>query len=287
MSEYVITTDSNSDIPREYKEKHGITIIPQYYGFGDTVYGDEKNLSPAEFYQMMAEGELPTSMANNPAVIREKFEVLLKEEKDILHIAFSSALSGSYNNVVMVAEELQEEYPKRQIIVIDSLTVSLGETLLLLGALEKQAEGASIQEVADWLTAQKSNIHIQFTVDDVNHLYRGGRISKTASVVLGIVNIKPLLKITEEGTLAALGTIRGRKRSLSTLVNNMKSEIKEKGKSKRVGIIHANCQEDADYVAALAKEVLPEAEIIINDISPSIGTHAGPGALGICYFIER
>ncbi len=155
-----------------------------------------------------------------------------------------------------------------------------------MGALDKQAEGLNLQELADWVEAQKEKVYIQFTVDDVNHLYRGGRISKTASVVLGIANIKPLLRLTEEGALAALGTVRGRKRSLGALVKNMEARVQEQGPCKRVGIVHANCLADAEYVAALVGEVLPAAEIIMNDISPSIGTHAGPGALGLCYFVE-
>ena len=119
MADYVITTDSNSDVRPEFIKENGLTIIPQYYAFGDTVYGDELNMPPHEFYETMRNGELPKSMANNPAVIRERFETLLKEGKDILHIAFSSALSGSCNNVVMTANELMEEYPERRIVVFD------------------------------------------------------------------------------------------------------------------------------------------------------------------------
>lgn len=134
--DYTITTDSNSDVPAEALKKYGIPVIPQYYAFGDEVYGDEKNMSPHEFYETMRKGELPKSMANNPAVIREKFETVLKEEKDILHIAFSSALSGSYNNVRMVARELLDEYPDRKIEIFDSLNASLGEGLSVYRAAE-------------------------------------------------------------------------------------------------------------------------------------------------------
>ena len=125
MADYVITTDSNSDVRPEFIRENQLTIIPQYYAFGETVYGDELNMEPHEFYETMRNGELPKSMANNPAVIRERFEKILKEGKDILHIAFSSALSGSCNNVVMTANELLEEYPERKITVFDSLNASL------------------------------------------------------------------------------------------------------------------------------------------------------------------
>lgn len=177
MQNYCITTDSNSDLPSSYKEKFGTTIIPQYYAFGDEVYGDEKNMPPAEFYERMKQGELPSSMANNPAVIREKFEQILEKGMDILHIAFSSALSGSYNNVYVTAQELCEEYPDRKIIVLDSLNVSLAETILIIKANLFLEEGKTLEENAALLEEYKKHLHVQFTVDDLFHLKRGGRIS--------------------------------------------------------------------------------------------------------------
>ena len=154
MENYRITIDSNSDLPSFLAEKYQTVIIPQYYAFGDEVYGDEKNMTPAEFYQKMREGALPSSMANNPAVIRERFEGILKEGFDILHIAFSSALSGSYNNVCVAAQELMEEYPDRKIVVVDSLNVSLAETILFLKAHQLQEEGRSLSENAAFLTLE-------------------------------------------------------------------------------------------------------------------------------------
>ena len=151
MSDYVITTDSNSDVRPEFIKEHQLTIIPQYYAFGDTVYGDELNMEPHEFYETMRKGELPKSMANNPAVIRERFEKILKEGKDILHIAFSSALSGSCNNVMMTANELLEDYPERKIMVFDSLNASLGEGVSVYRAVELWKAGKTMQEVYDIL----------------------------------------------------------------------------------------------------------------------------------------
>ncbi|MBM6971909.1 DegV family EDD domain-containing protein, partial [Mordavella massiliensis] len=149
MTDYVITTDSNSDVPADFVKENHLTIIPQYYAFGDTVYGDEQNMEPYEFYETMRKGELPKSMANNPAVIRDKFEQILKEGKNILHIAFSSALSGSYNNIVMTAQELLEDYPDRRILVFDSLNASLGEGVSVYRAVELWKEGKTMEEVYD------------------------------------------------------------------------------------------------------------------------------------------
>lgn len=209
---YIITTDSNSDVPSDYLEENHIPVIPQYYAFGDTVYGDELNMAPAEFYATMRKGELPKSMANNPAVIREKFEAILKEGKDILHIAFSSALSGSCDNVMVAARELMEEYPGRTIQVFDSLNASIGEGVSVYRATELYRQGKSMQEVYDILMEERSHVNVWFTVDDLHHLQRGGRVSKTTALVGSMINIKPLLRITSSGELKSDGTVRGRKK---------------------------------------------------------------------------
>lgn len=285
MRDYCITTDSNSDLPKEYIEKFDTTIIPQYYSFGDTVYGDELNMPPAEFYERMKAGELPGSQANNPAVIEEKFRTLLDKGLDIIHIGFSSALSGSYNNVCMVARELLEEYTDAKITVIDSLNVSLGESIMVIHANALKDKGASYDEVVSEIEAFKNHINVQFTVDDLFHLQRGGRVSKTTALVGSALNLKPFLYVNDTGTLSSAGTARGRKKSLHTLVERMKATLEENTDfSLPVGIVHGNCREDADFVAELVKKETSFTDIIINDISPSIGTHAGPGALGILYY---
>lgn len=285
MRKYCITTDSNSDLPQEYIDKYGTTIIPQYYSFGDTVYGDELNMEPAEFYKRMKDGELPLSQANNPAVIEEKFRAILDEGCDIIHVAFSSALSGSYNNVCMVVNELKEEYTDAKITVIDSLNVSLAESIMVIKANEMKANVASYEEVVEKLEDMKKYLNVQFTVDDLFHLQRGGRVSKAVAVVGSALNLKPFLYVTNEGGLSSAGTVRGRKKSLKTIVERMKDTLGENPDySLPVGIVHSICLEDAQAVADMIKEETQFKNIIINDISPSIGTHAGPGAIGILYY---
>ncbi|MBR5509327.1 MAG: DegV family protein, partial [Lachnospiraceae bacterium] len=214
MRNYCITTDSNSDLPQEYINKLGTVIIPQYYSFGDTVYGDELNMAPAEFYQRMKDGELPQSQANNPAVIEDKFRALLDQGLDIIHIAFSSALSGSYNNVCMVARELLEEYTDARITIIDSLNVSLAESVLVIHANALKNNGASYDEVVARLNEMIPHINVQFTVDDLFHLQRGGRVSKTVALVGSALNLKPFLYVNNVGGLTSAGTVRGRKKSI-------------------------------------------------------------------------
>ena len=288
MADYVITTDSNSDVLPESIKENDLTIIPQYYSFGDTVYGDELNMPPHEFYETMRKGELPKSQANNPAVIREKFERILKDGKNILHIAFSSALSGSCNNVVMTANELLEDYPDRKIVVFDSLNASLGEGVSVYRAIELQKEGKSMEEVYDVLTEERDHVNVSFTVNDLYHLQRGGRVSKTTAVVGSLVNIKPILTVTSAGELKSDGTVRGRKKSLKTLVSRLEEslDLDSYGKDRMVAVLHGDCIDDAKAVADMVKE-LGFTNIVINDVSPSIGTHAGPGVVGLINYGKK
>lgn len=283
--DYRITTDSNSDLRPEFIAEHNIPIIPQYYSFGEEVFGDEKNMSPKEFYETMRKGELPKSMANNPAVIHEKFETILKEGKDILHIAFSSALSGSCNNVMVEARQLMDKYPERKILVFDSLNASLGEGVSVYRAVELQKEGKSLEQAYKLLMAEREHVNVWFTVDNLHHLQRGGRISKTTAIVGSVINIKPLLCVTKEGQLQSSGTVRGRKKALKALVSNMEQalELDNYGKDRIVGIVHGDCMEDAIYVKELVNQ-LGFKKVIINDVSPSIGTHAGPGVVGLIFY---
>ncbi len=288
MSEYVITTDSNSDVLPEFIKENNLTIIPQYYSFGDTVYGDELNMPPHEFYETMRKGELPKSQANNPAVIHERFEKILKEGKDILHIAFSSALSGSCNNVMMTANELLEDYPERKIVVFDSLNASLGEGVSVYRAIELQKEGKSMEEVYDVLMEERDHVNVSFTVNDLYHLQRGGRVSKTTAVVGSLVNIKPILTVTASGELKSDGTVRGRKKSLKTLVSRMEAalDLEHYGKDRMVAVLHGDCLEEAESVAQMVRD-LGFTNVVINDVSPSIGTHAGPGVVGLVSYGKK
>ena len=285
MADFVITTDSNSDVPEEFLKKYSIPVIPQYYMFGETVYGDEIKMEPSEFYETMRKGELPKSMANNPEVIREKFTAILKEGKDILHIAFSSALSGSCQNVQVAARDLMEDFPGRRILVFDSLNASLGEGVSVMRAAQLKEDGQSMEEIYDTLTEERDHINVYFTVDDLHHLQRGGRVSKTTAVVGSMINIKPLLTVTAAGERKSDGTVRGRKKALKTLVTKMEQSLDTErfGKDRPVAIVHGDCLEDAraveEQVAALGFE-----NIVINDVSPSIGTHAGPGVVGLIFY---
>ena len=285
MSDYVIITDTNSDLPKEFVQAHQLIQVPQYTTLNGVTYEGAEGIEPSEFYKTMREGSMPQSQAVNPAVAEEKFRPVLESGKDILYISFASTLSGSYNTVVMVSKELEEEFPERKIIIIDSVNVSLSEGLLVNRALIMQKEGKSLQECADWLEENKLHICVKFTVDDLFHLQRGGRVSKTTAVVGSILNMKPLLLLDNEGKLGAAGTIRGRKKSLLSLVDYMEERCKGwEAVNQTVGIVHGDCLDDAKLIAEQIKSRMNIPEVIINDINPSIGVHAGPGAIGIMFF---
>ena len=285
MRNFCITTDSNSDLPKEYIDKYNTTIIPQYYSFGDTVYGDELNMEPSEFYQRMKDGELPKSQANNPATIDEKFRAILEKGMDIIHIGFSSALSGSYNNVCMIANELREEYKDAKITVIDTLNVSLAESIMYITAEEMKAKGSSYDDIVAKMEDMKKYINTVVTVDDLFHLQRGGRVSKTTAIIGSTLNLKPFIYVNNEGGLTSDGTARGRKKSLRMLVERIVNDVDENTDyTIPVGIAHSVCIEDAKAIETMIREQTKFTNIIINDISPSIGTHTGPNAVVIMYY---
>lgn len=214
MSEYVITTDNNSDLPEEYLKDHGVGCMYLSYSMDGKNYTHGNFLPEHEFYEAMRNGSMPTTAQVNPENAKALLEPYLKEGKDILHIAFSSALSGTYNSSRIAAEELMEDYPDRKIIVVDSLGASLGQGLLVYLAQEKKEQGEDLETVAKW--AEENRLHMVhlFTVNDLNHLYRGGRISRTTAVVGSMLNIKPVLHVDNDGKLTAIGKVRGRKKSL-------------------------------------------------------------------------
>ena len=189
------------------------------------------------------------------------------------------------NNVCMVARELLDEYTDARITVIDSLNVSLGESIMVIHANTLKANGASYEDIVASLDEFKHHINVQFTVDDLFHLQRGGRVSKTTAVVGSALNLKPFLYVTNEGALSSNGTVRGRKKSISSLVDKMVASLEaDTDYSLPVGIVHGNCLEDAKSLADIVKSKTKFTTVIINDISPSIGTHSGPGALGLVYY---
>lgn len=282
MREFVITADSTVDLPKEYLAENNNTILSLSYMLEDKTYEDMHGPSPEEVYEKIRKGALPTTSQINPEQAREAFEKIIKEGKDILHIGFSSGLSGSYNSARIAAEELEEEYPDAKIIVVDSLCASMGEGLLLYKVNEMKKHGKSLEETGRWAEENKLHVCHNFTVDDLNHLHRGGRVSKATAVLGTMVNIKPVMHVDKEGHLVPVGKVRGRKKSLISLVDRMVEQI-EGYDNDMVMISHGDCREEAEYVAQLVKEKTGISQIMINFVGPVIGTHSGPGTMALFF----
>ncbi|HHT56009.1 DegV family protein [Herbinix luporum] len=284
MKEFIITTDTTCDLPIEYIEEHNIKVLPLYYSFDNTVYGDKINLDIKEFYDKMRSGNMPTTMAVNPDTARNIFLNLANEGYDILHIAFSSPLSGSCSVAETVARDLMEERPGIKIKVIDSLCASLGEGLLVHKAVMMKKAGKSMDEIVSWLEDNKLNLCHIFTVDDLHHLRRGGRISKTTAIIGSLINVKPILHVNNEGRLVPLNNVRGRKKALISLVDLMEKRIEGfENENDIVFISHGDCLEDANYLASMIKQRLGIENFLINYVSPTIGSHSGPGTIALFF----
>lgn len=284
MKNYVITTDNNADLPENYYREHGVGCMYLSYTIDGTHYTHENFMEESEFYKKMRTGSMPTTAQVNPEEAKELFEPYLKEGKDILHIAFSSGLSGTCNSCRIAAEELLEEYPDRRITIVDSLSASLGQGLLVYLAQKRKEDGQDMDAVAEWTEQHKKNIVHLFTVDDLDHLHRGGRVSKTAAVLGGMLNIKPILHVDEEGKLIPIGKVRGRKKSLLELAALMDKKIGTYASfCDTVFISHGDCLEEAQYLADKIKETYQVKTEIINYVGAVIGAHSGPGTMALFF----
>lgn len=287
MGTFKIITDSTADLPKEYLQEHHVGCMNISYIVDGVTYGKGKELDWKEFYNMMRDGKMPTTSQINPAEAKEFFEKTLEESKEILYLAFSSGLSGTYNSTRMAAEEVMEENPGCRIKVIDTLCASLGEGLLVHKAVMLQEQGKSMDEVAEWVEANVHHLVHVFTVDDLFHLHRGGRVSKAAAIVGTMVSIKPKLHVDDEGHLILIGKVRGRKKSLSALVDYMEEKMGQYRDSNDVVFIsHGDALEDAEYVRDMIKERFGIENFLINNIGPTIGTHAGVGTIALFFMGE-
>ena len=288
MNNFIITTDTTSDLPAAYVEQHQIGMLSLTYTINDTTYSWEHPLPVKEFYDCMRQGSLPTTSQANPEEAAAVFEKIINEQNaDILHIAFSSGMSGSYNNCRLAALELEEKYPDHRIVVVDSLSATLGEGLLVYKAVAMKEAGSSLDETVSWLEENKLHLVHNFTVDDLFHLHRGGRLSKTAAILGTMISLKPVLHVDDEGHLTMLSKVRGRKKSLLGLVDCMEQQIGSyKDKNDIVFISHGDCLEDAQFVADTIKQRLGLETFLIDYIGPTIGAHAGPGTVALFYLGE-
>lgn len=278
MRDYIITVNSTVDTGKEWLEERNVPVIPLKYTIDGQEYTDMYGLSDKEFFQKLREGKMSVTSQINPEEAKEMLEPYVKEGKDVLHLAFSSALSGTCNSMKIAAEELQEEYPEAKVIVVDTLCACMGEAMLLYYALKQKEVGKTIEEVAQWVEENKLHVCHNVTVDDLFHLHRGGRVSKTAAVLGTMVKVKPIIHMDDNGALQVIGKERGRKKSLHKIVD-MAVERSKGWDNEIIMITHGDCLEDAEYVAKLVREKMGIENVFIHNIGTVIGSHTGPGVV--------
>lgn len=278
MRDYIITVNSTVDTGKEWLEERNVPVIPLKYTIDGQEYTDMYGLSDKEFFQKLREGKMSVTSQINPEEAKEMLEPYVKEGKDVLHLAFSSALSGTCNSMKIAAEELQEEYPEAKVVVVDTLCACMGEAMLLYYALKQKEAGKTIEEVAQWAEENKLHVCHNVTVDDLFHLHRGGRVSKTAAVLGTMVKVKPIIHMDDNGALQVIGKERGRKKSLHKIVD-MAVERSEGWDNEIIMITHGDCLEDAEYVAKLVREKMGIENVFIHNIGTVIGSHTGPGVV--------
>lgn len=288
LANYTIVTDTTSDLPNEYLLEHNIGVLSMSFAINGKEYKGNVDFDIKDFYSQMRNGAMPTTAQVNPKEAKNKMESYLKEGLDVLYIAFTSGMSGSFNSGRLAAMELKEEYPNNKVVVVDSLCASLGEGLLVHKAVMLKEAGKSLDEVVKWIEENKLNICHYVTVDDLFHLHRGGRVSKTAAIVGSMINLKPIIHVTNEGKLVPIGKVRGRKQSLNALVKHMKNLVGSYEKENDVIFIsHGDAKEDAEYVAKKIKEEFNIDSYLINYIGPTVGAHSGPGTIALFFMGEK
>ncbi|MDY3986820.1 MAG: DegV family protein [Peptoniphilaceae bacterium] len=283
---YQIITDVTADIDLSlYKGLPEPIIIPMEVIMGGQtyIYGKDGTITVEEFYERLRSGEAAQTSQINPTVYTEYFRKILEEGKDVLYLCFSSGLSGTIQSAILCMEKLREEFPDRKLYCVDTLAASAGEGLFVEGVLRKQAEGLSIEEVVAWAEEHKLFMCHWFTVDSLDHLRRGGRVSAAEAFLGTALQIKPVLHVSEEGKLIPMEKARGQKKAIQSQVRHIAEGWKPE-LGKRVWIGHGDCMERAQELAEKVRELYADAQIDIVPIGPVIGAHAGPGVLSLFYW---
>ena len=282
MSQYQIITDSGCDLPKDKLEQLGVKLVPLTVNFRGENLEDSVDEGIKTLYDGFRAGEAATTSAINPTRWAAAMEPVLQEGKDVLVITFSSGLSTTYQSAVIAANELQENYPQRQIKVVDSLCASLGQGLLVWYACQKQSQGLSLSELAAWLEENRLHLCHWFTVDDLMYLKRGGRVSATTALLGTMLNIKPVLHVDNEGHLINVSKTRGRKAAIDALAAKAAQQGLP-GQNELMYICHGDCLEDAEYLAKRLKETTEVKEVFIGYTGAVIGSHSGPGTLAVFF----
>ena len=285
MNDYIIITDSSCDLPDSLVKELELEVLPlSFIMDGKTYrnYPDNREMSPGEFYGKLRDGLMATTNAVNVGDAADAIDAVLKRGKDVLVLAFSSGLSTTCNSFQIAAGDLADQYPDRKVYAVDTLCASLGQGMFVYQAAKMRKEGKTIEEVRDWAEANKLRQCHWFTVNDLFFLKKGGRVSAATAVVGTMLQIKPVLHVDDEGHLINVAKARGRRASLTALVDKV-GELAEDPASQTMFISNSDCDEDARFVADQIKKRYGTREIIINSIGPVIGAHTGPGCVALFF----
>lgn len=285
MNDYRIITDSSCDLPAALASELKLEVIPlsvSINGHEYRNYLDHREISIGDFYSLLREGIRGKTAAANSEEIVNRLASFLDKGEDVIYLAFSSSLSGTYNAACIAVEELRARYPERKVYVVDTLCASLGQGLMVYHAAKLKQSGATIEEVRDYVINNRLKLCHWFTVDDLMHLKRGGRLNSVSAIAGTILGIKPLLHMDSEGKLTPVAKVRGRRNSIKAIVKRMLETAVEPQKQ-LMFISHGDCEEDAITLRDMVRAEIGDIEIIINPIGPVIGCHSGPGTLALFF----
>lgn len=278
-NEYRILTDSSCDLPEELVNEYDLKVLPLQVMLGEETFKNEPGaLDSHAFYEKLREGVMAKTSAVNTQTFADAMREELEQGRDVLYIGFSSGLSSTYSAGEIAAQELRPLYPERKICTVDSLCASLGQGLLIHLCVEKKRAGAGVEEVARFAEDTRLRIAHWFTVADLHHLHRGGRVSATVAVLGTALQIKPVMHMDDAGTLQSVSKARGRKASMREIVRMIAETVVEPEKQ-TMFISHGDCPEEAQILAGMLKDQLGVPQVIIAPVGPVIGAHSGPGTL--------
>ena len=283
MREYIILTDSCCDFSADMVAELGVEILPLSFrieGKDYFNYPDNRDMDPPVFYEKLRAGELGSTAAVSPGVFQETMGGLVEGGRDVLCISFSSALSATYQAACIAAEDVMAAHPGSKVLVVDSRSASLGQGLLVYLAARKKREGLDLEALRDYVEETRGHICHWFTVDDLNHLKRGGRVSAAAALLGTMLQMKPVLHVDDEGRLIPVSKVRGRKASLKALVDKMEELVVDPSV---VFISHGDCGDEARELGEAIQAKFPVERLEINYVGPVIGNHSGPGTMALFF----
>lgn len=289
MYDYLIATASTADLPRTWLEEHDVPFISYSYTVGDRAFEDDcREESRAAVYAGMRAGDLLTTSMITEFAYVEFFRSLLDSGKNVLFLDMSQKMSASYANSIAAAERVRKEYPEQRFYLMDTRCISGGLGTLVENVVARRDAGESFDEVIDWGEDNKLKVAHRFTVDDLNYLKAGGRVSNASALVGTVLNIKPVLYVPDGGTLDVVKKVRGRKASLKAIRDGILSDLsKVDATGTKIHILHADCRSDAEFVRDEVRKRFPQVgDITITSLGVVIGAHCGPGLLAVFYLCE-